>query len=169
MSERFSDSVSEQLASRYSVNITEQSLNLAELNDQIQSGNGEHGASVVFTGNVRVSDEESGLIGMTLEHYPGMTENLLSQIIEKAIVRWNLISVAVSHRVGYLTAGEPIVFVGTSARHRSAAFDGAQYIMDYLKNQATFWKKEHYLTNDKNIEVWVSEKKSDRDALDRWQ
>lgn len=148
--------------------ITNESLDIQALNQIVQSSQGENGASVIFTGNVRVSDEEQGLIGMTLEHYPGMTESLLDEIIVQAIKRWHLNRVLVAHRVGYLSPGEPIVFVGTCGLHRKESFESAEFIMDYLKNNATFWKKEHYSNNGNNNDVWVESKQSDLDALKRW-
>jgi molybdopterin synthase catalytic subunit len=156
------------LSPNYTIAICSEPLDLAALNGRIQKGVGEHGASVIFTGSVRASDEEKGLVAMTLEHYPGMTESTLQSIIEQAITRWGLVNVVVNHRVGRLTAGEPIVFVGASALHRLAAFEGAQYIMDYLKNKATFWKKEHYIVYGKETSHWVAEKKSDEQSLSRW-
>lgn len=148
--------------------ITEKSLDLAELNHQIQSGQGEHGASVIFTGSVRIADGEHGLVAMHLEHYPGMTENELKKIVDNTKSRWDLNKTLVVHRVGRLLPGEPIVFVGVSSLHRQSAFEAAQYIMDFLKHQATFWKKEIYFKNGQNQAVWVSAKESDNKALERW-
>lgn len=148
--------------------ISDKPLDVSDLNNIVQSNKGESGASVIFTGNVRVSNEEQNLVGMTLEHYPGMTESLLDEIIAQAIKRWHLNRVLVAHRVGYLTPGEPIVFVGTCGLHRKEAFESAEFIMDYLKNKATFWKKEHYSNNGVKHDVWVESKQSDLDAVDRW-
>ncbi len=148
--------------------ITDEPLDISGLNRNIQSNQGESGASVIFTGNVRVSDEEQDLTGMTLEHYPGMTESLLDEILVQAIDRWELTRVLVAHRVGHLSPGEPIVFVGTCGLHRKEAFESAEFIMDYLKNKATFWKKEHYSSNGLKRDVWVESKQSDLDAIERW-
>ena len=148
--------------------ITDEPLDISALNRNIQSSQGESGASVIFTGNVRVSDEEQGLSGMTLEHYPGMTESLLDEILVRAIDRWQLNRVLVAHRVGHLSPGEPIVFVGTCGLHRKEAFESAEFIMDYLKNKATFWKKEHYSSECLKRDVWVESKQSDLEAIDRW-
>lgn len=144
--------------------ISDQELSLKDLNQQVQVASGEVGACVIFTGVVRVSNAEQGLTGMSLEHYPGMTEQQLEKIIQQASHRWQLGKVIVAHRVGYLEPGDPIVFVGVTALHRRQAFDAAEFIMDYLKMQATFWKKEHY--GDK--QVWVEAKKSDEIAAERW-
>lgn len=149
--------------------ISEESLDLAKLNSEIQSSEGQNGASVIFTGCVRVSQEEQGLSGMTLEHYPGMTESLLDEILTEAGQRWQLDRILVAHRVGYLLPGETIVFVGTCGLHRKEAFESAEFIMDYLKNKATFWKKEHYSKQGNSKEVWVESKQSDADTLERWQ
>ena len=150
--------------------ISAESLDLAALNARIHLNQGESGAVVTFTGAVRVSHEESGLTGMTLEHYPGMTESQLADILEQANRRWHLNKMLVVHRVGYLTPGEPIVFVGTCGLHRKEAFEAAEFIMDYLKQNATFWKKEHYF-DEQNGEVvnWVEAKQSDATAVERWK
>jgi len=148
--------------------ISDQPLDLTELNQMVQVNQGESGASVIFTGNVRVSESEQGLTGMTLEHYPGMTESLLDEILAEATKRWQLTRVLVVHRVGHLTAGEPIVFVGSCALHRKEAFEAAEFIMDYLKNRATFWKKEHYSKSGVIQDVWVESKQSDSDSLKKW-
>ena len=153
---------------KFKIIITEQSLDLTELNHQVQSGEGEHGASVIFTGSVRVSKEEQGLVAMHLEHYPGMTEKALEIILNNAKSRWNINKALVVHRVGRLLPGEAIVFVGVCCLHRQAAFEATQYIMDFLKNRATFWKKEIYFNDGKNQEVWVEAKDSDEKALERW-
>lgn len=147
------------------VEISGQPLDLLALNTEAHTNQGEVGAIVTFTGVVRVSNEESGLTGMTLEHYQGMTEKQLANILEEAESRWQLSKTFVVHRVGYMEPGEPIVFVATCGSHRKAAFEAAEFIMDYLKNRATFWKKEHY--GDKH--QWVDAKQSDLEAIKRWQ
>jgi len=154
---------------RKKIVISKEPLDLTRFNLQIQSSQGENGASVIFTGCVRASKQDDGLIGMTLEHYPNMTESLLDEILLQAEKRWQLSRVLVAHRVGYLTRGEPIVFVGTCARHRKEAFESAEFIMDYLKNKATFWKKEHFIEDGNTKELWVESKQSDLETLKRWQ
>lgn len=149
--------------------ISKESLDLGKLNSEIQASEGQNGASVIFTGCVRVSQQEQGLTGMTLEHYPGMTESLLDEILTEAGQRWQLDRILVAHRVGYLSPGETIVLVGTCGLHRKEAFESAEFIMDYLKNKATFWKKEHYSKQGNCEEVWVESKQSDTDTLERWQ
>jgi len=150
------------------IQITTEALDLVSLNKLAQTSTGDMGASVIFTGNVRVSEEEKDLIGMSLEHYPGMTESQLDTIVSKAIERWSLTQVIVSHRVGYLVPGEPIVFIATGGLHRKECFESAQFIMDYLKNNATFWKKEHYLMESVKKDRWVEAKQSDLDSINRW-
>ncbi|MCY1414546.1 Molybdopterin synthase catalytic subunit [compost metagenome] len=101
---------------------------------------------------------------MFLEHYPGMTEKALAKIVVEAEARWPLLKVEVLHRIGGLEPGEPIVFVGVASAHRQAAFDACNFIMDYLKTRAPFWKKEQ--TGDGPR--WVEGKQSDEDAAGRW-
>ncbi|MGM7318312.1 molybdopterin synthase catalytic subunit MoaE [Idiomarina sp. ST10R2A5] len=121
------------------------------------------GAVVTFTGLVRDS-VEGGLRGLELEHYPGMTEKALTDIVEEAQKRWDLHGVTVIHRVGYLALNEQIVMVAVASGHRQAAFSAASFIMDYLKTQAPFWKKEH----TEEGEHWVEAKQSDQQAAEQW-
>jgi len=120
------------------------------------------GAIVSFTGVVR--DVKTGLAHMEIEHYPGMTERALEQIAQEAIARWTLGDALVIHRFGALSPDEPIMMVATAAKHRKDAFEAADFLMDYLKSRAPFWKKEH----TKNAASWVASKQSDEDALKRW-
>lgn len=122
------------------------------------------GAVVTFSGLVRELSDNA-LYGMTLEHYPGMTEQALRDIAEQAKTRWQLGQVRLIHRVGKLKANEQIVFVGIASAHRAAAFAACEFIMDYLKNRAPFWKKEHTAAGD----YWVEAKASDQQALARWE
>ena len=119
------------------------------------------GAIVSFTGLVRGDRAGSG---MMIEHYPGMTEKAISAIMEQASKRWNLIAVLVIHRFGKLAVGEPIMMVATAAIHRSEAFLAADFLMDYLKSRAPFWKKEMGVEG----EEWVASKEADEAALKRW-
>ena len=122
------------------------------------------GAIVSFTGLVREFSNEANITSMTLEHYPGMTESVLENITQDATQRWNLLGTHITHRVGELKAGDNIVLVVTAAQHRKEAFEAAQYIMDILKTQAPFWKKE----NTRDGSYWVEGKVSDIDAKNRW-
>lgn len=120
------------------------------------------GAVVSFTGLVR--DEGGSLSGMEIEHYPGMTEKAIRGISEEAVSRWALVDALVIHRYGKLGPGEAIMMVATAAPHRGDAFAAAEYLMDYLKSRAPFWKKE--LGADGAS--WVAAKDADEDALKRW-
>lgn len=119
------------------------------------------GAIVSFTGLVRGGGSGSG---MMIEHYPGMTEKAIAAIMEQAMSRWNLIDCLVIHRFGKLAVGEPIMMVATAGIHRSEAFLAADFLMDYLKSRAPFWKKEI----GKDGEEWVASKDADEAALKRW-
>jgi molybdopterin synthase catalytic subunit len=120
------------------------------------------GAIVSFTGTVR--DTLGDLSAMTLEHYPGMTEKELERIATEARERWPIMDCTIIHRVGRMEPGENIVLVITASPHRKAAFESAEFLMDFLKTNATIWKKE---ATDKG-ENWVEAKASDDDAVDRW-
>ncbi|MES2913686.1 MAG: molybdenum cofactor biosynthesis protein MoaE [Pseudomonadota bacterium] len=120
------------------------------------------GAVVSFTGLVR--DEAGTLSAMEIEHYPGMTERAILGIVEDAIRRWALIDVLVIHRHGRLGPGEAIMMVATAAPHRGDAFAAAEFLMDYLKSRAPFWKKEVGADGAE----WVAAKDADEDALKRW-
>lgn len=122
------------------------------------------GAVVTFTGKVRNHNLGDTVSGLTLEHYPGMTEKALTEIVSQARSRWPLQRVTVIHRIGYLSTGEQIVFVGVSSAHRNAAFAAAEFIMDYLKTRAPFWKRE--ATEDGGR--WIEAKESDDSAAKRW-
>ena len=121
------------------------------------------GAVVTFCGVVR--DTEAGLSAMEIEHYPGMTEAQMTRFAEEARTRWNLGDVLVIHRHGRMIPGEMIMMVATAAPHRSDAFAAAEYLMDYLKSRAPFWKQE--ITRD-GTTGWVAAKDEDEDALGRW-
>jgi molybdopterin synthase catalytic subunit len=120
------------------------------------------GAIVTFTGVVR--DNAGTLAAMEIEHYPGMTERAISAIMDQAQVRWHLLDALVIHRHGHLAAGEPIMMVATAATHRAEAFAAAEFLMDYLKSRAPFWKKEI----GPDGADWVAAKDSDEAALKRW-
>ena len=132
--------------------------------DLIKSAQSSTGAVVSFIGTVRDLSSES-LISLTIEHYPGMTEKSLALIAEKAREKWELESITIIHRVGTLSIGDQIVLVITSSKHRQEAFDSCNYIMDYLKTDAPFWKKE---ASDKE-EKWVINRSSDEKQKNRWR
>ena len=119
------------------------------------------GAVVSFTGVVR---GDNGLRAMEIEHYPGMTESAIGGMVAQARERFGLVAARVIHRHGRLSAGEPIMMVLAAAPHRRAAFEGADFLMDYLKSRAPFWKKEL----GPEGAAWVAAKDEDELSLDRW-
>jgi len=127
------------------------------------------GALVTFTGLCR--DDEGRLAALELEHYPGMAEAEIENIAEQAETRWPLDGLTVIHRVGKIAPGENIVLVVTASKHRQAAFEAAEFLMDFLKTSAPFWKKEHLSgpAPDKSETGWVSAKETDNDATERWK
>ena len=126
------------------------------------AGRHDLGAVVTFTGVVR--DVAGTLEGMEIEHYPGMTEKALTKIAEEAQARWSLGDVLVIHRYGRLVPGDPIMMVATAAPHRKDAFEAAEFLMDYLKSRAPFWKKEQ----TRGGADWVAARDEDETALSRW-
>lgn len=125
-------------------------------------GRADVGAVVSFTGLVR--DDSGQMLALEIEHYPGMTEKAISAIAAEACTRWGLSQCRILHRFGRLAVGEPIMMVATAARHRKAAFEAAEFLMDYLKSRAPFWKKE--ITPEGA--AWVAAKETDEAALKRW-
>ncbi|MCK8464325.1 molybdenum cofactor biosynthesis protein MoaE [Aliiroseovarius sp. S1339] len=134
----------------------------AELSEFAQ-GRNDLGAVVTFTGIVR--DDDGTLERMEIEHYPGMTEKAIAAIVDDACERWLLADCLVIHRHGPLRPGEQIMMVATASKHRVAAFEAAEFLMDYLKSRAPFWKKE--FARDGATD-WVAAKVDDEDALKRW-
>lgn len=126
------------------------------------AGAGPAGAVVTFLGRVR--DNDGALARMEIEHYPGMTERAITAMAAEAAARWSLSKVMVIHRHGPLLPGEAIMMVATASRHRAEAFAAAEYLMDYLKSRAPFWKKEF----GPDGAGWVAAKDEDEDALARW-
>jgi len=123
------------------------------------------GAVVTFTGLVRDINQGESIESLTLEHYPAMTEKALAAIVEQAKNRWDLQACRVIHRVGELQLRDQIVFVGIASLHRGDAFSACEFIMDYLKTQAPFWKKE---CNSEGESYWVDAREGDQKALDKW-
>lgn len=122
------------------------------------------GAVASFVGLVRDGDDSSPVTGLHLEHYPGMTERSIREIVADAEARWPLNDVLVIHRVGDLRPGDQIVFVQVASRHRAAAFDACELIMDYLKTRAVFWKREQLTAGQR----WVEATGDDRQRVSRW-
>jgi molybdopterin synthase catalytic subunit len=131
--------------------------------ERFAAGRTDVGAVVTFCGIVR-DLPDSPLQVMQIEHYPGMTERALTQIAETATARWSLLDCLVIHRYGALHPGERIMMVATAAPHRADAFAAADFLMDYLKSRAPFWKKE----TTADSAAWVAAKDTDEDALTRW-
>lgn len=136
-----------------------------DVNDELEALSSESsnvGAVASFVGLVRGDDD---LTSLTLEHYPGMTEREIASHIEDANKRWPLLGVTIIHRVGTLKPGDRIVLVAVASSHRRAAFEACEFLMDYLKTRAPFWKRE-----DRNGEsAWVETRASDEEAADRWK
>ena len=130
----------------------------------LERDNHADGALVTFTGRVRNKNLGDKVTALHLEHYSGMTEKSLTQIIEQAKNRWPINRVKVIHRIGTLMVGEQIVFVGVTSPHRKAAFAACEFIMDYLKVDAPFWKKELTGTGER----WLDAKASDKDKAKDW-
>ena len=143
--------------------VQEQPFDIGAETTTFAAGHKEMGAIVTFTGIVRDLPGDP-LQAMEIEHYPGMTEAALTEIAQTAIDRWALGDALVIHRYGRLVPGEMIMMVATASKHRKDAFEAAEYLMDYLKSRAPFWKRE---ITDAG-ESWVSSKAEDEDALTRW-
>jgi molybdopterin synthase catalytic subunit len=123
------------------------------------------GAVVAFTGFCR--DEGGRLSALELEHYPGMAEAEMARLAGEVEGRWPLIGLTIIHRYGLIRPGEPIVLVLAASAHRRAAFEAADFLMDYLKTRAPFWKREHL--KDGTVGTWVEAKSADDDAVERWR
>jgi len=126
---------------------------------------GHTGAIVSFVGIARDFSDSFAVATITLEHYPGMTERSLHQIASQALARWSLDAVRIVHRHGTLLPGDRIVLVAVASTHRDAAFDACRFIVDYLKTQAPFWKRESGAQGQR----WVQERESDERAIERWE
>jgi molybdopterin synthase catalytic subunit len=143
--------------------VQEQPFDFAAEATAFAKGRTDLGAVVTFQGIVRAGDT-GDMERMVIEHYPGMTEKALQKIADEALTRWNLGDVLVIHRFGEMQAGDQIMMVATASRHRKHAFEAAEYLMDYLKSRAPFWKKEYA----GETSAWVAAKDEDEDALTRW-
>jgi molybdopterin synthase catalytic subunit len=131
---------------------------------QLRAGDPKIGAVVTFIGTVRDMNDGSGVSEMELEHYPGMTEKALEQIVDRARQRWQVKDILVIHRIGPLKPLDQIVLVAVTSAHRGDAFDACEFVMDYLKTQAPFWKKELTPQGAR----WVDARSADDDALAKW-
>jgi molybdopterin synthase catalytic subunit len=145
------------------ISIQTQDFNIQDEIRALQAPN--TGAIVSFIGLVRETASHGRVTAIELEHYPAMTQKSLEDIVAQANDRWPLMGVRVIHRIGYLAASEQIVLVVVASQHRAAAFESAAFIMDYLKTQAPFWKKEYV----DGVGHWVEAKHTDTAAIDRWR
>ena len=148
-----------------SVSVQREDFDIAAETARLTEEGRDIGAVVSFTGLVRGATDDGPITGMELEHYPGMTERALEEIVAEARARWPLEAVRVIHRYGPLAPGERIVLVLTASRHRQAAFEAAEFLMDYLKTRAPFWKREHGAEGGR----WVDARDSDDSAARRWE
>lgn len=131
----------------------------------LRKGNAKIGAIASFVGLVRDINDNTGIASLTLEHYPGMTEKALAKIVAEAESRWALLDCTVIHRVGTLKPTDQIVLVIVASSHRGHAFEACEFIMDYLKMDAPFWKKERTADGER----WVDSRESDAVAAKRWK
>jgi molybdopterin synthase catalytic subunit len=133
-------------------------------------GRADAGAVVTFTGICRGDEAGKPITALHLEHYPGMAEAEIGRHVEEAKARWPLIGVTIIHRYGRITPGEDIVMVATASSHRQAAFAAAEFLMDYLKTRAPFWKQVEHAGDTTSIEkTWVDAKGADDAAAQRWR
>jgi molybdopterin synthase catalytic subunit len=138
--------------------------------DKLRRGRSDVGAIVIFTGICRGEEAGVPLAAMTLEHYPDMAETEIARHMETAERRWPLLGVTVIHRYGRIMPGEDIVLVVTAAAHRQDAFAAAEFLMDYLKTRAPFWKQIEFAGGDRiGAKIWVDAKQSDNALADRWR
>jgi len=145
--------------------VTDQQLEPESILAGIRRGNPRVGAVVTFLGLMRDLNDGDKVASLYLEHYPGMTEKALRDIVNEAKSRWNLEAIQVVHRVGEMRPEEPIVLVAAASRHRGEAFRACEFVIDYLKNRAPFWKKETTAAGER----WVDARASDRESEARWQ
>ncbi|MCJ8312310.1 MAG: molybdenum cofactor biosynthesis protein MoaE [Saccharospirillaceae bacterium] len=151
----------------YSIKISTEDFNVGLLQQSLHNAN--LGAIVTFTGTVRDLIADDGLAENTqaliIDHYPVMCQKVLGDLCEQALTRWDIGAILINHRVGKLERGEQIVFVGVSSKHRKEAFFACDFLMDFLKTKAPFWKQE----TKNNQTFWVDAKDSDQQQLEKWE
>jgi molybdopterin synthase catalytic subunit len=147
------------------VRVQQEDFDVARELARLREGRPEIGAVASFVGLVRDLNAGEPVASLTLEHYPGMTERVIGEIIGQAEARWELLAVTVIHRVGTLQPTDQIVLVMVASTHRRDAFEACQFLMDYLKTQAPFWKKEVTPEGAR----WVEARSTDEAAADRWE
>jgi molybdopterin synthase catalytic subunit len=148
----------------FAIRVQSEDFDIADEQKKLCVGRPDIGAVVTFTGLCR--DEQGTLAALELEHYPGMAEEEMGRVLAEARSRWPLDGAVLIHRFGKIAPGENIVLVVTASRHRTAAFAAAEFLMDYLKTRAPFWKKEH--RKDGSTGGWVDAKDADDQALEKW-
>ncbi|MBF8999852.1 molybdopterin synthase catalytic subunit MoaE [Vibrio nitrifigilis] len=146
------------------ISVQQEDFSLAQEYEHLALGT-DAGAVVTFVGKVRDMNLGDNVQGLHLEHYPGMTEKSLTSIAEQAAERWPILRATIIHRIGDLDIGDQIVLVGVSSSHRSASFAASEFIMDYLKTEAPFWKKERTTTDNR----WIDSRESDKKSAERWK
>jgi molybdopterin synthase catalytic subunit len=147
-----------------SIRIQEQDFDISAEVAALRKGDARVGAVVTFLGTVRDMNDGRVVKGMTLEHYPGMTEKALQEIIDQAKARWDIYQTLVIHRVGPMQPEDQIVLVAVTSAHRGEAFAACEFIMDFLKSAAPFWKKEDMPEGSR----WVDARVTDENAMTRW-
>lgn len=152
-------------ADKFSVLVQHEDFDVSTQLALLREGDNNVGAIASFVGLVRDINDDLGVNSLELEHYPGMTERSIEKIVSQAAQRWALLGATVIHRVGRLSPSDQIVLVAVSSLHRGESFAACEFIMDYLKTQAPFWKKE--LTS--SGERWVDARTSDQIAARRWE
>jgi molybdopterin synthase catalytic subunit len=146
------------------IRIQESDFDIAGEISALTAGRSDVGAVVSFTGICRGSEDGADIAALTLEHYPGMAEAEITRHAETAMARWPLSGIRITHRVGRITPGENIVLVVTASKHRQAAFEATEFLMDYLKANAPFWKR----VDGRDGESWVEARDHDDEAAARW-
>ena len=149
---------------RLSVSIQTEDFDVSYELAQLRANDARVGAVCSFVGTVRERNEGSDVSSMELEHYPGMTEKSITAMMEEAAKRFDIFGARVIHRIGDLMPGDQIVWVGVTSAHRGQSFQACEFLIDYLKTQAPFWKKEQTPSGAR----WVDARVSDDDALSRW-
>jgi molybdopterin synthase catalytic subunit len=152
------------MTSNVTIRIQESDFDVAREIASLTAGRSDIGAVVSFTGICRGSEDGADIAALTLEHYPGMAEAEIARHAETAMSRWPVTGIRVVHRVGRITPGENIVLVVTASKHRQAAFEAAEFLMDYLKANAPFWKR----VDSADGASWVEARDHDDEAAARW-
>lgn len=150
----------------FSISVQAQDFDVGREYAELIAGDTAAGAVVFFVGRVRDMNHARDVKSMSLEHYPGMTENILRNILDEAKTRWELIAARIFHRVGELSVGDQIVFVGVTSSHREHAFQAAEFLMDFLKTRAPFWKKEMGVDG---AERWIEANANDQQRALGWE